>query len=270
MTLSALTVSILLDYQRSNWGGWVDADRDCQDTRTEIIEDFSVPPYKPECSATGFIFDPYTNLVTDVKRVDVDHVVALKDAFISGGWKWSRGEKRAYTNNLAHLLPTDLSLNRSKGSGNLVEWLPPVNRCGYAVAYSVIKRDNDLTVNQFDQRIINACRITDGQLIDYLRFTPVNVPSYLQVVVRDYLTVMESVAGKDPVFVDAGVRRLIESHWGDVYDVRLTRTEEGYVYRLVKAAALQPLKISSSPFPPSVGIDFNETILVSEPLSIPR
>jgi len=130
-------------YDRDEWGRWVDADKDCQDTRQEVLiaeSEVSVTftdPTKPCRVATGKWTDPYSGQVyTDPGDLHVDHVVALEEAHNAGGWAWTREQKRAYANDLDnphHLQASSRSSNTSKGSRPPTEWMPPneAYRCEY-------------------------------------------------------------------------------------------------------------------------------------------
>jgi hypothetical protein len=80
------------------------------------------------------LHDPYTGTDVDFRQVkdvadrkiDLDHVVALSDAFTSGGHRW---KPDGYTwmniaNDPGNLLAVSQSVNRAKGSRNAALWLP--------------------------------------------------------------------------------------------------------------------------------------------------
>ena len=47
----------------------------------------------------GEWFDPYTGeTVTDATRLDIDHMIPLKNAHDSGGWAWDESRKAAFAN----------------------------------------------------------------------------------------------------------------------------------------------------------------------------
>ena len=86
------------DYDRDDWDHWNDADRDCQDTRQEVlIAESSVSVVYTDdrkCRvASGSWTDPYTgDVAEDPSKLDVDHMVPLANAHASGA---TRGAKSA-------------------------------------------------------------------------------------------------------------------------------------------------------------------------------
>jgi len=56
--------------------------------------------------------------------LDVDHVVALAEAWDSGAWAWSEGTRRRFANDPDNLLVVTASSNRSKSDQDLGEWRP--------------------------------------------------------------------------------------------------------------------------------------------------
>ena len=147
----------LPDYTRSDWRHWVDANRDCQDARQEVLIAESTEPvvFKSEdkCRVeSGLWIAPFTGVVeTDPSKLDVDHMVPLANAHRSGGHAWTKDRKRQYANDLtnpAHLVAVTRSANRSKGSRGPEEWRPPDETywCQYATDWASIKTDWGLTV----------------------------------------------------------------------------------------------------------------------------
>jgi len=138
--------SLIPDYDRSEWGRWKDLDGDCQDARQEVLIAESTEPVTLDekgCRVlSGAWKCPFTgNAVTDPSLLDIDHVVALREAHYAGGFVWSKERKLAYFNDLedpGHLMAVDRSANRSKGSRGPDEWMPQVGRCEYLKARAQI------------------------------------------------------------------------------------------------------------------------------------
>lgn len=120
-------------YNRKDWRHWIDSDRDCQSTRNEVLISESQEPvvFKTgrKCKVqSGRWLDPYTGRIfTNPRRLDIDHVVPLKEAHDSGAWEWTKERKRRFANYLkdeGHLIAVYLSANRKKGAKDPAEWLP--------------------------------------------------------------------------------------------------------------------------------------------------
>ncbi|PAV21235.1 hypothetical protein PNOK_0386200 [Pyrrhoderma noxium] len=67
--------------------------------------------------------------ITDSSKLDIDHIVPLKEAWISGARSWTDAQREAFANDLTRpqLLAVDASSNRSKGDKDIAGWVPPLN-----------------------------------------------------------------------------------------------------------------------------------------------
>ncbi len=161
-----------IDYDRDDWRHWVDADRDCQNTRAEVLIMESVSPLvfatDEQCRVTrGRWRGPWSGEVfTDTDDVDIDHHVPLGHAHVSGGWQWSADRKRAYANDLSHpasLQATQASVNRSKGKKPPDQWRPEERAgwCAYAADWVAVKKRWELTVTAAEvnalEEMLNTC-----------------------------------------------------------------------------------------------------------------
>ncbi len=137
-------------YDRDDWPHWVDVDGDCLNTRHEVLAAESLIEVSTsagnECLISGGSWDdPYTALTFSVAgELDVDHFVPLSNAHKSGGWAWTRDQRRAYANDLSdphHLIAVQASANRSKGARGPEDWRPPneAYHCDYAYYWIQIK-----------------------------------------------------------------------------------------------------------------------------------
>ena len=145
-------------YDRSDYSHWIDADGDCQDTRAEVLvtENIGTISYLTSSSCkvvTGSWYDPFTDTTfSTASRLDIDHMVPLKEAHESGAYLWSSTKKKDYANELSaseSLIAVSESANRSKGSRDPTEWLPTNTsyQTTYATNWASIKVKWELTAD---------------------------------------------------------------------------------------------------------------------------
>ncbi|HAZ13682.1 MAG: hypothetical protein A2X86_16380 [Bdellovibrionales bacterium GWA2_49_15] len=156
------------------WGkGWSDDDKDCQDTRAELLIKNSkdeikfkrIPglypivvanrgnrtmPGKSFCNVTqGRWIDLYTGTTVRVANdLDVDHIVPLNHAWEVGASNWSMKRRRLFYNDVDNLILVSKGENRSKGDKDIVEYLPPRQgfRCEYAIRWEFVKKKWGLSI----------------------------------------------------------------------------------------------------------------------------
>lgn len=138
-------------YDRDLFGGWADADRDCQNTRHEMLASLSTSRviYSANgCSVTrGRWIDPYTDQIfLDSKDLDIDHMVPLAYAWDHGAHRWSRAKREKFANDPINLFAVKASVNRQKGAAGPLEWMPPSEsfHCQYMVRFLRISQTYDL------------------------------------------------------------------------------------------------------------------------------
>ncbi|MGK5632389.1 HNH endonuclease family protein [Streptomyces sp. URMC 123] len=102
--------------------------------------------------------DPYTGKDVPFTRgsgssVDIDHVVALSDAWQKGASQWEPSKRIALANDPLNLLAVDASTNREKGDGDTATWLPPNKgyRCEYVARQVAVKRKYELWVTDAER-----------------------------------------------------------------------------------------------------------------------
>ena len=172
----------LPDYDRGDWKHWVDEDGDCQNARHEVLVHESLVDVKfkepNNCQvATGEWLDPFTGeTITDATKLDVDHMVPLKNAHDSGGWAWNKDRKKAYANYMMyedHLIAVTASANRKKGAKGPEDWKPSNEAywCDYAKDWIEIKSQWKLTTTNAEWTALEEMTETCGQAI---AITPVS------------------------------------------------------------------------------------------------
>jgi Protein of unknown function (DUF1524) len=154
-------------YDRDRFGpAWSDVDRNGCDTRNDILaRDLTGVAFKPgthDCVvASGTLADPYTGQTVSFVRgdgssVDIDHVVALGDAWQTGALTWDESRRTALANDPLNLLAVDYSTNRQKGDADAATWLPPATsyRCAYVARQVAVKATYGLWVTRAEHDAI--------------------------------------------------------------------------------------------------------------------
>lgn len=152
-------------YRREDWHRrWLDADRDCLNTRHEVLLRQSLGPVRiADCKVVaGRWRDPYTGRIfTNPAELDIDHLVPLAEAHRSGGAAWTAGAKQRYANDLnlpQALIAVSASANRSKSDRDPASWLPPDPnyRCQYVRDWQLVKQRHGLSMDAREAATIRS------------------------------------------------------------------------------------------------------------------
>ncbi len=146
-------------YERSLFGsGWKDPDRNGCDARNDMLrrdlDAITVKPGTYGCVVTsGVLSDPFTGQRIDFVRgqgtsteVQIDHVVALSDAWQKGAQRMTEDQRVDFANDPLNLLAVDGPSNASKGDSDAASWLPPNKsfRCSYVARQTAVKAKHGL------------------------------------------------------------------------------------------------------------------------------
>lgn len=141
-------------YARDQFGQrWADVNRNGCDTRNDILKrDLSSVVFKAKTNncvvLSGTLIDPYSGKTINFVRgnitsmaVQIDHVVALSNAWQTGAFKLSIETRTQFANDPLNLLAVDGPLNEQKGDGDAATWLPPLKsfRCKYVARQIAVK-----------------------------------------------------------------------------------------------------------------------------------
>lgn len=178
--LTTLTVSdrgTLDEYDRDAFAHWTDPDGNGCDTRNDILtRDLTDTTTDDDgCKVlTGALVDPYGGETIDFERgersseVQIDHVVALANAWRTGASTWDDDTREQFANDPANLLAVDGPLNNQKSASDAADWLPPDAgfQCGYVVMQVEVKSAYGLTVtaDEYDAMAdtLENCTVDDG------------------------------------------------------------------------------------------------------------
>ena len=150
-------------YDRKKWHHWVDEDRDCQNTRAEILISESILPIKfrgnKQCTVlSGKWYGPYSGrywlLASDL---DIDHIVPLFWAYHHGGNQWNSEKKSNFANDFENLIAVEDRLNQFKGAKGPDHWLPPNKnfQCEYIKKFDQIVKKYQLTYKPKEKTKMN-------------------------------------------------------------------------------------------------------------------
>ena len=137
-------------YDRDRFGGWIDADADRCDTRCEVL----LREFRRDLDdlPVGGWLSVYDGVRTaESSELDVDHTVALAEAWISGADRWDDARRREFANDLSPgaLRAVTASVNRSKSDRDPAEWQPPDRSswCTFATDWVSTKLRWDLSAD---------------------------------------------------------------------------------------------------------------------------
>lgn len=161
-------------YARGQFGvAWTDTNDDpfghngC-DTRDDILRrDLHAAVVEDNTNgcvvASGRLDDPYTAItiafrrgVSTSSKVQIDHVVALGDAWQTGAQQWTRQRRQNLANDPLNLLAVDGAANEQKGDSDAASWLPPNRsfRCTYVARQVAVKLSYGLWVTHGERDAI--------------------------------------------------------------------------------------------------------------------
>lgn len=150
-------------YDRELYGGWIDADGDCRDTRDEVLaaQGRRIEWSADGCEVIGGVWrGPYTGRrFTDPGDLHIDHVVPLKEAHVSGARAWPSPKRREFANAPDNLLAVEAGANMSKGSRGPSKWLPDTGECSYLERWVEVKRDWGLDMDPAEREAVQRARV---------------------------------------------------------------------------------------------------------------
>ncbi|RKR12647.1 uncharacterized protein DUF1524 [Arthrobacter oryzae] len=158
---------------------WADVDRNGCDTRNDILKrDLTDVVFTSGSTCkvdSGTLADPYTATTIQFQRgpstssaVQIDHVVALGDAWLKGAQQLTEAQRMAFANDPLNLQSTDGPTDVQKGESDAAAWLPPNEsfQCKYVARQISVKATYELWVTQAEHdamaRVLADCA---GELV---------------------------------------------------------------------------------------------------------
>ena len=145
-------------YDRTYFKHWIDANGDCQNTRAEVlVAESRVTPRYTDGRRCAVLSGRWTSLYdgatwTLASDVDIEHRVALKEAWESGARYWSATDRTRFANDLdfgPSLEAITDNVNAAKQDRDPAQWMPPLasNHCHYAIRWVQVKYRWKLTID---------------------------------------------------------------------------------------------------------------------------
>lgn len=159
------------NYSRTEFGAGWSSDSGC-DTRNIILNrDLTDVVSNNKCEVlSGALNDPYTGTKINFVRgsetsadVQIDHVVALGDAWQKGAQLLPKDRRIELSNDPLELMAVSGPANQEKGDGDTATWLPSNKafRCQYVARQIAVKLKYNLWVTQAEHdamaRVLKNC-----------------------------------------------------------------------------------------------------------------
>jgi hypothetical protein len=163
--LAALTVAAWTNtttYDRDLFPTWDTISGTCNTRETVLKRDGTNVVVNSSCAATsGSWYSPYDGATwTAASDLDIDHVVPLKNAWISGAWAWTTSKRESFANDLTdpQLIAVTDNVNQSKSDQSPDSWKPPLSSyyCTYARMWVRVKYVWSLTVTSAEKSALTS------------------------------------------------------------------------------------------------------------------
>ena len=154
-------------YSRDEFGnGWLDPDGNGCDARNDMLaRDLDhVTTRDDNCTVlTGALDDPFTDTTIEFVRgpetsmeVQIDHVVALSDAWQKGAQQLPEEQRERFANDPLNLLAVEGRANQQKSDADAATWLPPNKafRCEFVSIQTAVKAKYELWVTEAEYEAI--------------------------------------------------------------------------------------------------------------------
>ncbi len=152
-------------YARELFEHWVDVDGSGCTVRHKVLlaDATAIAPLRIPSGggAPCVVYEGNWELLFDGARhvgvaseIDVDHVVALAEAWDSGAWAWDAERRRTFANDSLNLIVADRQVNKDKADLDAGQWAPPDHRarCITAAKMVLTKLRYQLSVDAAERR----------------------------------------------------------------------------------------------------------------------
>lgn len=148
-------------YMRSKFDHWVMKSGSCDTRETVMTKESKKKVTRTKaCKVTsGRWRNEYNGkFITNPKRIEIDHRVALAEAWRSGAHAWTANRRRGFANDIRYmhtLVAVGSHSNRAKSDHDPARWLPAKGKCRYVARWVAVKYRWNLKVDPAEKRAIH-------------------------------------------------------------------------------------------------------------------
>ncbi|KAF4468574.1 bacterial-type extracellular deoxyribonuclease [Fusarium albosuccineum] len=162
--LAALTVGTPTNtgtYDRDLFPHWSAIEGSCNGREFVLKRDGTNVVTNSACTATsGSWYSPYDGATwTAASDVDIDHMVPLQNAWISGAASWTTAKREQFANDVTRpqLWAVTDNVNQAKGSATPATWKPPLTSfyCTYAKSWIQVKSYWQLAITSAEKTALS-------------------------------------------------------------------------------------------------------------------
>jgi len=147
-------------YSRSKFKHWTKAKGTSCNTRVAVLKAESKKKVKMSgCTVkSGKWVSAYDGKTfTNPSKMDIDHMVPLKEAWESGAYKWNSKTRESFANDLGYknsLIAVSAGSNRSKSDRDPTAWMPKKSKCAYTANWISVKTRWGLSVDSAEKKAL--------------------------------------------------------------------------------------------------------------------
>jgi hypothetical protein len=153
---------VLTKYDRRNFPHWEKSLKypGCNIRYEVLIDEGKGVSVSKGCYVSGKWVSYYDReTFTDPRKLDIDHMVPLHEAWKSGAYAWSAEKRKKYANDTHYpytLVAVSAGSNRSKGDKDPSSWMPTYNKCRYIAEWVGVKLHWGLTVDPVEKKVLQT------------------------------------------------------------------------------------------------------------------
>ncbi|KND89389.1 hypothetical protein TOPH_06039 [Tolypocladium ophioglossoides CBS 100239] len=149
-------------YSREKFPHWATISGTCNAREFVLKRDGENVKVDEACTVeSGTWRSPYDGVSkTQARDIDIDHMVPLKNAWISGASSWTTDQRKGFANDITRpqLWAVTGSVNRAKSDSSPDKWKPPLTSfyCTYAKSWVQVKSYYELTVTDAEKGALSS------------------------------------------------------------------------------------------------------------------